>query len=141
MVALRTNVPHVRFPENATSNEATRRLVEHFRKCALDCRVKPRQDAFRACALLAVDGSQPVRAHMEALIQCLPGALGKRALFYRPGSPEMTFDEAWLSQLSISLRDSDHLSAEFLLNSRVAPMHRRHIGFLAMRIASHGELF
>ncbi|MEM6696595.1 MAG: hypothetical protein AAF626_18180, partial [Pseudomonadota bacterium] len=61
-------------------------------------------------------------------------ALAKRAVLFRPGTAELSFDEAWLVQLASALRRDDELSVRFLLHSRVGREHHRHMRFLLSRI-------
>ncbi|MGR3511929.1 MAG: hypothetical protein ACU0GG_04140 [Paracoccaceae bacterium] len=103
---------------------------------ALKCRAQARADVFQACALLVTDKSQSMQAHAEALVQCLHEALPKRAVFYRPGTAELSYDEAWIMQLATALQNGDAFSVRFLLQSRVAPEHHRHIRFLVSRISN-----
>ncbi len=110
-------------------------FLNHVRFVALGCRAKGRTDIFKACALLSMDKSQSIRAHAEALVQCLNEALAKRPVLFRPGTEELSFDEAWLVQLAAALRRDDEDSVRFLLQSRVVPEHHRHIRFLLTRIS------
>lgn len=112
-------------------------FLNHLRFVALECRAKARTDLFEACALLSLDKSASLRAHAEALVRSLPQALSKRAILFRPGVRERSFDEAWLVRLAEALHRGDDASARFLLHSRVRSEHRRHIRFLIGRIAEH----
>ncbi|MEM6566692.1 MAG: hypothetical protein AAF665_19735, partial [Pseudomonadota bacterium] len=92
------------------------------------------------CALLAVDRTQSIKAHAEALMSCLSQALGKQAVLYRPGTEERSFDETWLLRLAASLVGGDEASAAFLLHSRIDRVHHRHIRFLLSRISEQFRL-
>lgn len=116
-------------------------LLNFLRFTALSCRAKPRTDLFHACALLHVSRSRSLEAHAEALMRCLNDAVGKNLRFHAPGTAEMSFDEAWLVQLSDALLRDDDASASFLLRSRVLPEHRRLVGFLIGRIARSFDQF
>lgn len=115
-------------------------FLNHLRFVALGCRAKARADLFKACALLWTDGSGSIRAHAEALMLCLNDALSKRAVLFRPGTVELSFDEAWLIELATALRREDEASVRFLLQSRVKPEHHRHIRFLVTRISERFSL-
>lgn len=88
-----------------------------------------------ACALLATNKAQSFRAHAEALVRCLNQALSKQAIFFRPGTRDVSFDEAWLMQLARALDGAAEDNVQFLLRSRVAPEYHRHMRFLVSRIA------
>lgn len=111
--------------------------LNHLRRIALACRVKPRADLFQACALISTDPQSSRDAHAEALMRCLPEALARRPLMLRAGSPEVSFDEAWLIRLARSIACHDTDSTAFLLASRIAPAHRRHIRFLVGHISEY----
>ena len=121
-------------PPPPVAHKATR-LLNQLRFVAMDCRSKPRADLFEACALLQVSGNATQQAYAEALIRCLPEALGKPAKLFAPGVDEISFDEAWLLQLNGTIAAGDEASFAFLLRSRVAPPHRRLTGFLVRHIS------
>lgn len=125
-------------PATDTRSE-TPSLLNFLRFTALSCRAKPRTDLFHACALLHVSRSRSLEAHAEALMRCLNDAVGKNLRFHAPGTAEMSFDEAWLVQLSDALLRDDNASTSFLLRSRVMPEHRRLVGFLIGWIARSYE--
>lgn len=112
-------------------------FLNHLRFVSLGCRAKARTDLFEACALLSVTRTQSFKAHAEALVLCLNDALGKQAVFFRPGVTERSFDESWLVRLSVALSQGDESSAAFLLHSRIAPEHHRHIRFLIARMSEN----
>lgn len=112
------------------------RCLNFLRLTALSCRVKPKVDLFRACALLQNSRSKSLAAHADALIRSLPEALGKTPRFFRPGTPDLSFDEAWVLQLQEAQSRNDQDSLDFLLRSRVLPQYRRQIGFLAARTSA-----
>ncbi|MEM7752607.1 MAG: hypothetical protein AAF230_04280 [Pseudomonadota bacterium] len=134
MVALKTLKPDWHSPEIAPQDRGETGFLNHLRFVALGCRAQARTDLFEACALLTTIRSQSLRAHAEALMLCLSQALGKQAIFFRPGVDEHSFDEDWLLRLSRALAEGDEASATFLLQSRVAKEHHRHIRFLLGRI-------
>lgn len=111
-------------------------FVTYLRQVALRCRVKPRADLFRACAMLKADPQASRDAHAEALIRCLDQALGARAKLLAPGAKERSFDERWLLQLGLATLQRDSDSQRFLLASRVARENRRLVGFLIGRVAA-----
>lgn len=110
-------------------------FLNFLRFTALGCRIKPRTDLFHACALLQVTRSQSLEAHAEALMRCLPEALGKTPQLFAPKVVEMSFDERWLDQLGQAAGRNDHASIAFLIRSRVLPEHRRLVTFLVLRIS------
>lgn len=114
-------------------------LLNHLRFTALACRVKPRTDLFEACALLQTTRDLTVQSYAEALTRCLHQAIGQPPRFHAPGTPEMTWDEAWLVSLTHALAIGDEHSTAFLIRSRVARDHQRLIRFLVSQIARHFE--
>ncbi|MEM9708098.1 MAG: hypothetical protein AAF871_04845 [Pseudomonadota bacterium] len=125
-------------PERAKSpefGEAALPFLNRLRLKSLDCRAAARVDLFQACALLATDRETAWAAHAEALIKCLPEALGARPIFYRPGVRDISFDEAWLLRMATAASEDDDNSFEFLLRSRVAAPHRRNMGFLIKTVS------
>lgn len=111
-----------------------RSRLNTLRMIALGCRVAPRDDLFRACALLATERSVAQDAYARALFRCLQQAIGKQPVFYRPGENELSFDEAWLMQLLIAMADGEGDSVAFLIRSRVPQPHQRQVAFLAKGI-------
>jgi len=101
----------------------------------------PRKDLFEACALLSLDRNKSLNAHAEALMRCLSEALQHRAVLFRPGTSERSFDEDWLLQLARAVSTRDEASTTFLLHSRIDRMHHRHILFLVRNISQHFSLF
>lgn len=111
-------------------------LLDRVRRLAMDCRLAPRLDADRYCALLRAEKGPAGAAHLSGLMRLLPIALGRRAVFHRPGAREMTFDEAWLLRLVASIRAGDRDSVAFALASRVPRHLRAPIRFLAEGLAN-----
>ena len=110
-------------------------FLNQLRFVAMNCRSKPRADLFEACALLQVSRNASRQAYAEALMRCLPEALGKPAKLFAPGVNETTFDEAWQVQMTQAVTARDEASFVFLLRSRVAHPHCRLIGFLVRQIS------
>ena len=135
MMSLPEREAHWDWPDEAPVQKGQDGFLNHLRFVALRCRTRARADMFKACALLSSDNTQSIRAHAEALALCLNEALSKRAVFFRPGTPELSFDEAWLVQLASALRRGDEHSVRFLLHSRVRPEHHRNMRFLVSRIS------
>jgi len=123
------------WPEDAPVQKGQDGFLNHLRFVALGCRARARTDMFKACALLTTDKTQSMRAHAEALVQCLNEAMSTRVVFFRPGTKELSFDEAWLVQFARALRHEDEDSVRFLLHSRVRPEHHRNMRFLVSRIS------
>lgn len=110
-------------------------LLNHLRVIALECRVAAREDLFQACAMLSHKGNVARDAHARALLKCLRQALERPVTFYRPGTQEVSFDEAWLMQALGSKRAGDDDSFSFLIRSRVPRLHQRQIAFLLSGIS------
>lgn len=125
-------------PKKNSSEELA--YLNYLRFTALGCRAKARADLFEACALLTLDRTASRDAFSDALMRCIDQALGKRALLFRPGTEEVSFDEAWLIQLGKALAQDDEDSACFLLKSRVPHHLRRHVRFLISHIAASFSL-
>ena len=140
MVALKETDLDWSWPESQPRDNSATAMLNHLRFVSLGCRAKPRGDLFQACALLTVDRDTSIKAYAEALMSCLNEALEKRAVLYRPGTEQRSFDEDWLMRLAIALSKKDDLSAEFLLRSRVDHIHHRHIRFLVGRISEQYSL-
>lgn len=115
--------------ERPTSSLSNQSYLNFLRFVALDCRAKARADIFEACALLSLEKSTSQVAHADALMRCLDQALGKRAVLYRPGTEETSFDEDWLLELGRAIARGDEQSTTFLIFSRVRPQSRRHVRF------------
>ena len=109
--------------------------LNHLRHVAMTCRAKPRADLFHACALLQITPAASREAHAEALMRCLPEALGQPARLHAPGADELTFDERWLLELLRAATAGDTASTAILLGRRVGAAHRRLVRYLVSRIA------
>jgi len=118
----------------------SREMLEHLREANLKCRAAPRANLFEACALLAYDHHDVRVSHANIMMRCLKEALGRRPRILRPGTQELSFDEAWLVELISAAGRSDEQSFAFLLRSRVEQHARRSITFLAARIAEQFSL-
>lgn len=110
-------------------------LLDHLRQVTLRCRSAARADLFEACALLALHRDAARAAYVEALVRCLPQALGNRPVVLRPGETARSFDESWLMRLVATSRNGDGDSFDFLIRARVVPHARRNLSFLIHRIA------
>ena len=110
-------------------------FINHVRFVKMACRIKPQTDLFHACALLHVEGNKTKEAHSDALVRCLPEALGTSVRLHAPRVTELSFDEQWLLRMASAIAQDDEPSVGFLLRSRVAPEHRRLIRFLVGRIS------
>jgi len=112
-----------------------RAVLELLRAAAARARCARQQDMFRACALLSMDRARSREAAADALARGLPQALGRAPVFYRPGTAETSFDEAWLMRLAASARTGDDASLAFGLKARVAPHLQRGTAFLLRAIS------
>ncbi|MEL6888624.1 MAG: hypothetical protein AAFO86_07930, partial [Pseudomonadota bacterium] len=110
-------------------------LLDHLRRAAMTCRAKPRADLFHTCALLRTTPDASREAHAEALMRCLPEALGQPARLHAPGADVLTFDERWLLELLRAATRGDTASTAFLLGRRVGAAHRRLVRYLVSRVA------
>ena len=128
------------WPETTPTDRTSAAFLNHLRFTALGCRAKARTDLFEACALLAIHRKRSPAAHADALMRCLDQALGKAAIMFRPGTTEISFDEAWLLQLATALSRQDQASSTFLLHSRTDRQYHRHIRFLVAHISDHFSL-
>ncbi|MDR6309969.1 hypothetical protein [Pacificitalea manganoxidans] len=125
---------HAPRPSIALAPGAAARLNE-IRSAAMRARSGGRADMFEACAMLSRDRSRSLRAVSDGIARCLPQALGSTPVLYRAGCADLSFDEAWLLRLAAAAEREDADSFSFLLRSRVVPMHRRNMGFLAAELA------
>jgi len=114
---------------------AEREVLNRLRQVAMSCRVAPRTDLFKACALLSAQKALARDAHARALTRCLQQATGVRPVFFIPGEDELSFDEAWILQGVRAVRRSDDDSFAFLITSRIPQKHRRSISFLLRGVA------
>ncbi len=140
MQPLRRELDRERLPEPQIAGDMFN-FLNHLRFVAMQCRSMPRTDLFKACALLHGAEDANRQAHAEALVRCLPEALGKPARLLAPGVSETTFDENWLMQLGSASARGDASSMAFLLNSRVGKENRRLIRFLVGRISECFSLY
>lgn len=136
LTAFNANIPAPRKNAGAAELDATSRaILNQLRRAARDCRAAARADLFEACALLSADRGVAQRAHADALMKCLPQALGRRPKMLRPGVAEVSFDEAWIVRMATSAAQGDGDSFAFLLRSRVPPWARRNIAFLVASLS------
>lgn len=107
-----------------------------IRITALTCRCSARSEVFEACRLLEIESHVSVGAFAEVMVRCSSQLLGRRAVFFSPGIKDVTYDEAWLMRLVVSVRSRDRDSVEFLIRSRVPRHMQRTTRFLAHGLAS-----
>ncbi|KJZ17881.1 hypothetical protein TW80_16735 [Loktanella sp. S4079] len=112
-----------------------RDVLNALRVIALECRVAAQMDLFKACALLSTQPETARDAHARALIKCLRQVTSRTTTFFRPGTEEISFDEAWLVQALSAIKRGDGDSFSFLVRSRVPREHQRHIAFLIKGIS------
>ncbi|WP_341365598.1 hypothetical protein [Yoonia sp. BS5-3] len=110
-------------------------VLNALRMIALECRVAAQTDLFEACALLSNRQQVAQDAHARALLKCLREAISNKPVFYRPGSREVSFDEAWLMRALTAANAGDDDSFTFLLRSRVPKQHQRLVAFLIRGIS------
>jgi len=117
-------------PPMAEPGPVLRGFLDRLRWVALGCRAAARVDLFEACAVLSSDRHVADTAHAEVLVKGMSQAIGKPAVFYRPGVAEISFDEAWILRIVAAMDGGDDASLLFLLRSRVHPAACRNLGFL-----------
>ena len=122
-------------------DSSARGLLEMVRFQAMSCRASARTDLFEACAVLAMSTIQAQATHAETLVSCLGPTVGRRSVFFRPGTDELSFDEAWLARAFEALLRNDEQSFEFLIRSRIPFEARRSIAFLIRQIVEQRNLF
>lgn len=110
-------------------------VLNSLRMIALDCRVAAQTDLFEACALLSTKKEVAQDAHARALLKCLRQTIRNKPVFFRPGTQEVSFDEAWLMRALVATKSGDTDSFLFLLRSRVPKQHQRHVAFLIKGIS------
>ncbi|MGX9356960.1 hypothetical protein ACS3SW_17870 [Roseobacteraceae bacterium S113] len=112
-----------------------RNFINHLRVISLRCRAAPAPAPVESCAMIGPISPEMRLVHAATLLGALPEILGRLPVIYRPGSADISFDEAWLIQLARSLSRQDSSSAAFLLNSR-APRHSHRAMTYLMRSIS-----
>ena len=111
-------------------------LLSLVRICALECRAMAR-GAVPAC--LAIDPEAELVDVAMLLARGLPAMMLRRPVFWRPGTPGRSFDEAWFLSLAAAMVDEDHDSVRFLLERRVQAHARRAVKILMTALLSrHG---
>lgn len=91
-------------------------LICLLRLSALACRTAPR-GSVEGCGLLDPDAD--AADYAMALARAMPDVLTRRPVFWRPGAPGQSFDEAWLLALARAIRAGDRDSERFLVLRRV----------------------
>lgn len=106
--------------------------LEWLRRIEARCRSMPRDDLFRACAMLGGDGAKlALDSLATALFRTLPRVLPSgRLQLYQTGARERSFDEDWLLSALAAAGRGDTDSLAFLLARRVPAHARRQVGFL-----------
>ncbi|MDA7963672.1 hypothetical protein [Ruegeria sp.] len=122
-------------PPSAQMAERSVRIINHLRLVALQCRSAARVDLDQACALLLADPADAHMRHAETLMRGFRQAVSKRPVFYRPGTTELSFDEAWLGRLFEAAERQDDDSFRFLIQSRVPRWTQRNLAFLIRSIS------
>ena len=110
-------------------------IINHLRLVALHCRSAARVDLDQACALLLADPADAQMRHVETLMRGFRQAVDKRPVFFRPGTVELSFDEAWLGRLFEAIEREDDDSFRFLIQSRVPRYTQRNLTFLIRSIS------
>lgn len=121
-------------PELSVSD---RQVIEVIRCAVLRARCSRSADPFHACEYLSLDHHSSTNVLADGLVRLLGQVSKQRTYFYRPGTYEVSFDEAWVSRLASSLHAAQLDSVEFLLRSRIGKIHHRKIVFLLSGIAKY----
>jgi len=108
-----------------------RALLARMRLVACACRAGARVDASCNCTGSGA-GTRPC---LGALVAFAPQATGRHLTFYRPGEPEISFDESWVLALIEAAGRGDDDSLHFLTIRHVVPSSRARIVFLAHGVA------
>ncbi|SMX44203.1 hypothetical protein [Actibacterium lipolyticum] len=109
--------------------------LNKLRLLAMRCRAAAHLDMFTACALLSQNKDEAASAFAEAMLRTLQQGLGRPAVFYAPGTKEVSFDEAWLLRMMSCVRDGDQASFTFLISSVLDQSMRRSVAFLVRGLA------
>ncbi|MEM1073736.1 MAG: hypothetical protein AAF665_09540 [Pseudomonadota bacterium] len=110
-------------------------IINHLRLVALRCRSAARVDMDQACALLMANPADSQMRHAETLMRGFRQAVGRRPVFHRPGTSDLSFDEAWLGRLFEAVERSDDDSFRFLIKSRVPRWTQRNLAYLVRSIS------
>lgn len=113
----------------------TLQIINHLRLVALQCRSAARVDLDQACAVLLANPAEEQMRHAETLIGGFRQAVPGRRVFFRPGTTELSFDEAWLGRLFEAVEQRDDDSFRFLIQSRVPRLTQRNLTFLIRSIS------
>lgn len=122
-------------PRRTELSSRTQRIVDDLRLVMRKNRSAARVDLQQACALLMADPADAKTRHAEILVRGMKQAIGKRPVFFRPGTPEYSFDEIWLGCLFDALSRSDHDSFTFLIKSRLPLWTQKNFAFLVHSIS------
>lgn len=126
-----------RVEQGKTLDASLRAMLDQLRRTARLKAANRRVDLFEACAMIDHCTSQVAAASAEALMRTLPQTLGRCPRIFRPGTAELSFDEAWLTAALQAARSDDTASLQFLVNRRIRPDARRATTFLLNNLAQH----
>ncbi|MEM9735871.1 MAG: hypothetical protein AAF908_04630 [Pseudomonadota bacterium] len=124
-------IPKIGLETHARVQPAPSPELDRIRHCAMTCRLAPRGDENALCDLMRTGAVGGREAHLKALLRLLPIALDRRTVFHRPGTADVTFDEAWLMRLLESVRSGEPHNLIFGLASRLPRHFHGPILFLA----------
>lgn len=113
-----------------------RPVLELLRSFLDPCHLAGRVNVEQACALVAADPAAELERCGVALLHALDRYSPARFVFHRPGTRDVTFDEAWLVRLIRSAEAGDEASVRLLVHRKIAHGGRRHVAFLAARVAA-----
>ena len=127
--------PPVRFSDRAT------RIINHLRVVSRRSRSAARVDLDQACGLLLSDPGDAEMRHAEILMRGFRQMVTNRPTFFRPGTEEFSFDEAWLGRLFEAIETGDNDSFAFLIKSRVPRWTQRNLAYLLRSISEQFPQF
>ncbi len=128
-------------PPVPTMSERSLRIIDHLRIVARRSRSAARVDLEQACALLLADPADAKMRHAETLMRGFRQAVSNRPVFYRPGTTDLSFDEAWLGRLFDAVEQNDDDSFRFLIQSRIPRWNQRNLAFLIRSISEQFHQF
>lgn len=107
-------------------------LLRRFAEVSL---LRSREELEVACRVIAADRTITMRRHALALFGTLSEYAYHRMRFYRPGTPELSDSEIWLSRVLDAYRERDTADGRALIAWRVRPLGHRRVRFLVGGLA------
>lgn len=110
--------------------------LDRLRQLARRIRSDRFLDLDKACRMLSLEPTEAAQGYAAALLRTLRQTLGRRPVLHRPGTADVSFDEAWLLRLILSAAGVDDDSLQFLIATRVPKARQRACAFLAHGLAT-----